>query len=456
MAVSTINRMILWFDEAFRALSVDVSMVEVEQMAMLVHHSMDAKTRAFHTTRHVFGIGEGMKPLQVLAAIFHDVVYYQLDEGFPTRLAPVLEGVTRTEDGVLILQDIAPQDQATALCADIFGFCPGQVLPLHCGMNEFLSAVAAVRLLQPHLTGAHLIAVVACIEATVPFRAIDGQGRTAAQALAQRVQARAAKYQCELFLSAREMAPFVKTVVTDAVTLANRDVAGFTEADPGRCLSNTWLLIEESNAPLAAVGVYSFQEYRGALLRMDVFLRNLDPALICQSYDGFPDADTLARMGAIASRNIAFSCDFLGAKLTSIAIVEALALSTGTDCPIAMFLGDIASAYGRPDRVEDFLPEPPSEQPTNRQLLEVLQKGRTLESVNDLTASKLTAFVYRSIGDEGTRQALQQAKRMFDGSLSPHAFLKSLNRDLVGAIIKACARIALSRSEALLSLENSL
>ncbi len=70
MAVSTINRMILWFDEAFRALSVDVSMVEVEQMAMLVHHSMDAKTRAFHTTRHVFGIGEGMKPLQVLAAIF--------------------------------------------------------------------------------------------------------------------------------------------------------------------------------------------------------------------------------------------------------------------------------------------------------------------------------------------------------------------------------------------------
>ncbi len=323
-------------------------------------------------------------------------------------------------------------------------------------MNEFLSAVAAVRLLQPHLTGAHLIAVVACIEATVPFRAIDGQGRTAAQALAQRVQARAAKYQCELFLSAREMAPFVKTVVTDAVTLANRDVAGFTEADPGRCLSNTWLLIEESNAPLAAVGVYSLQEYRGALLRMDVFLRNLDPALICQSYDGFPDADTLARMGAIASRNIAFSCDFLGAKLTSIAIVEALALSTGTDCPIAMFLGDIASAYGRPDRVEDFLPEPPSEQPTNRQLLEVLQKGRTLESVNDLTASKLTAFVYRSIGDEGTRQALQQAKRMFDGSLSPHAFLKSLNRDLVGAIIKACARIALSRSEALLSLENSL
>jgi hypothetical protein len=448
--------MILWFDEAFRSLSVKVSMVEIEQLAMLVHHSMDSKTRAFHTTRHVFAIGEGMKPLQVLAAIFHDVVYYQLDDGFPARLVSVLDGVTREENGVLILQPVHPDDRAITLCADIFGFAPGQALALHRGMNEFLSAVAAARLLQRYLTDLQLIAVVACIEATIPFRELDAHGRTAAQALAQRVQAHIKKCQHELKLSEHEGAIFVKTVVTDAVTLANRDVAGFTEADPGSCLSNTWLLIEESNAPLAAVGVYSLQEYRGALLRMDVFLRNLNPELVCQSYDGFPDAATLEKMSAVASRNIAFSSDFLGAKLTSIAVIEALALSTGTDCPIAMFLGDISSAYGRPDRVEDFLPEPLSEQPTNPQLLAVLEKGRTLESVNDLTASRLTAFVYRSIGEAGTRQALEQAKRMFDGSLTPRGFLTSLNRDMVRAILRACVKIARSRSEALTDLESSL
>ena len=264
--------MILWFDEAFHALSVSVPMVEVEQLAMLVHHSMDAKTRAFHTTRHVFGIGAGMKPLQVLAAIFHDHVYYQLDDGFPVRLAAVLDGVTRHENGLLILQPISSDDRATALCADIFGFSPGQVLPLHCGMNEFLSAVTAARLLQRHLKAPHLLAVVACIEATIPFRAPDANGQTAAQTLALRVQAHISKWQPEFGLSVSDTASFVKTVVTDAVALANRDVAGFTEADPGLCLSNTWLLIEESNAPLAAVGVYSLQEYRSALLRMDVFL----------------------------------------------------------------------------------------------------------------------------------------------------------------------------------------
>ncbi len=456
MSIATINRTILWFDEAFQALSLPVPMVEVERLAMLVHHSMDAKARVFHTTRHVFIMGNGMKPLQRLAALFHDVVYYQLDGGFPERVAHLLDGLTRTENGDLILQEIKPGDRAAALCLDIFDFHPGQVLPLYRGLNEFLSAVVAARLLQPHLPEAHLIAVVACIEATVPFRAPDALGRTAAQDLAQRIQARCTKFRSELGLAEDEIAPFVKNVVTDAVTLANRDVAGFAEADPVQCLSNTLLLIEESNAPLAAVGVYSLREYRGALQRMEGFLSGLDPAVVCQSYDGHPSADALRDMTAITRRNIEFSCHYLGAILTSISIVEALALCTGSDCPIAMFLGDISSSDGRPDRVEDFLPEPPSGQRTEPEMLKVLAEGRSLESVNDLTASPLTTFIYRWLGHEGMRQTLQRAKGMFDEDMSPHAFLKTLDRAMLHAIIGACAKIALSRREALLALENTL
>jgi hypothetical protein len=417
---------------------------------------MDSKARVFHTTRHVFSLGEGMNPLQALAALFHDVVYYQLDGGFPARLSGLLEGVTCAQDGDLILGEIDAGDWCTALCSEIFDFHPGQVLPLYRGLNEFLSSVVAVRLLQSHLTEAHLIAVVACIEATIPFRAPDARGRTAADVLAHRVLARCTKSRSALSLSEHEIAGFVKTVVTDAVTLANRDLAGFTEADPGQCLSNTLLLIEESNAPLAAVGVYSLLEYRSALLRMDGFLGQLDPMLVCQSYDGHPDDNTLLEMRAVAKRNIDFSRDYLGTILTSIAIIEALALSTGTDCPIAMFLGDISSPGGRPDRAEDYLPEPPSGPPTSEQLLKVLEKGHSLESINDLTTSPLAAFVYRFIGHEGTQQTLQQAMRMFDGNLSRHAFLKTLDRGMVHAIVGACAKIALSRSDALLALEKSL
>jgi len=54
VAIATINRVILWFNEAFQGLAVDVPMAEVERLALLVHHSLDGKTRTFHTTEHIF------------------------------------------------------------------------------------------------------------------------------------------------------------------------------------------------------------------------------------------------------------------------------------------------------------------------------------------------------------------------------------------------------------------
>lgn len=454
MAIATINRFITCFREAFEALSAPVVMADIERMAMLIHHSMNAKTRVYHTASHVFAMCEGMKPRQVLAALFHDVVYYQLDGGFPLLAAPWLEDVTSRQDGELILREIWPEDSTLALCAELFGFTPGQVLPLYGGMNEFLSAVVAARCLRRHLGMADLMAVVACIEATIPFRGIAPRGPSAAETLARRVQA-----QCQRLLpdlGARDVASHVKTVTTDAIELANRDVMGFGEANPGHFLANTWLLMEESNAPLAIAGIYSVQQYRAALMRMDAFLARLDPETVFQSYEHEPGPDQLKSLNAAAKANIDFSRAFLGAKITSIAIIEALALCTGGDAPVSLLLGDISSAQGKPDRAEDFLPAPPSAQPTSAELLKVLEKGRAVESSNDLTTSPLTAFVYRFIGNTGMHQALDQARQMFEGSLAAPAFLRTLDRDMVRAIIHACAQIAISRRDALHTLEDSL
>ncbi|MEN9377159.1 MAG: hypothetical protein RL710_2316 [Pseudomonadota bacterium] len=454
MAIATINRFISLFDQAFQALSCPISMVDAERLAIVVHHSMDSKTRAYHTASHVFDVCEGMGPLQVLAALFHDVVYVQLDGGFPLPVIDLLQDFPRNPDGSLVLREIRPDDRALSLCAAIFEFKAGQVLPLYDGMNEFLSAVVAARLLQDHLSTADLIAVVACIEATIPFRAQDAQGCSATDRLAERV-----KKQFNMLVSDADPSrtqAYVNQVISDAACLANRDVSGFAKTDPGLFLSSTWLLIDESNAPLARAGVYSMREYRIALMRMVVFLASLNPAHIFQHYNAKPSVQEVASLSATAQDNITFACDFLDAKITSMAIIEALALCTGTDCPVSMFLGDIRSNYGRPDRVEDFLPEAPSVKAVNAALLNVFEKGRTLESTNDLTASPLTAFVYRYMGHEGTAQVLCQAKLMFDGDLSPRAFLQTLDRDMVCAIIRACANIALSRKDALLALAQSL
>lgn len=456
MAIATINRLIILFDEAFRALSVPVPMPEVERLAILVQSAMSGKKRAFHTTKHVLHLSEGMKPTQVLAALFHDVVYCQLDGGLSAQAAGLLEGVTQSENGALLLREIKPGDKALALCVDMFGFSAGQILPPQRGMNEFLSAALATRVLQHHLSDGQLLAVVACIEMTIPFRAPDEDGQTAAQALAQRIQAHCGRRAAEPSFSEQQTASFVKAVVTDAVMFANRDLSGFTAANPGRCLSNTLLLVEESMSHFPALSFCSIQEYRGALMRMDTFLKNLNHAHVCQGFDAHPDTQTLQDMGAAVKRNIAFSREYLAALMTSMAIIEALALSTGTDCPIGIFLGDSAHLGGEPDQIEDLLPPAPAGQPVNADLITVFENEHILESINDLTASPLTEFVYHSLGQHGTQQALAQAQLMFDGHLTPLAFLQTLDRDMVRAVIRACAEIAVSRKATLLTLETSL
>jgi hypothetical protein len=240
------------------------------------------------------------------------------------------------------------------------------------------------------------------------------------------------------------------------VTMANQDVSSFAEPDPGTFLSTTWLLIEESNAPLAAVGIYSIQDYRGALGRMEKFLSTLNPDHIFHQYQGTPDAEKFAALRDGARKNLDFATRYLGAKIVSIAVVEALALLTGGNCPVSMFLGDIRSAYGKPDRAEDFLPAPPDTQTVDAQIVAVLTRGRTREAANDLTVSPLTAFIYRYLGEDGSRRALTAAKQMFANELTPRDFLRGLNPDMVRDMIRACARIALSRAAPLLALENAL
>jgi hypothetical protein len=453
MAIATINRFIALFDQSFGALSIAVDMAQTERLAVLVHQAMSSKTRTYHTAGHVFSLCEGMKPLQVLAALFHDVVYYQLDAGYPPGTHHLLGDVARTEHGELVLQAVAGTEPALALCAAIFHFTPGQTLPLYGGMNEFLSAALAMRLLSPYLAPAQLIAVAACIEATIAFRA-PVAGITAVQALAQRVRQQYRLHAPQSDDGALDA--LVHHTVCDAVVLANRDVGGFGKADPSAFLSTTWLLIDESNAPLSNPGVYSVQDYRSALVRMAGFLGHLDASTIFQHYSATPNADALAHLRGAAQRNIAFACDFLNAKITSIAIIEALALCTGTDGPVSMFLGDMRNEDGAPDRAQDFLPPAPTGRALNPALLAVFEKGRSVQTSNDLTVSPLTAFTYQTMGTQGTLQALAQANAMFEGALTPIAFLQTLDPAMVRAISQACARIALSRAQALQALAHSL
>ena len=454
MTIANINRFIQLLGSAFEALQAPVTNAQVEHMAVLVHSAMETPRRHYHCSDHALHMCEGMNPRQVLAATFHDIVYYQLDNGFPARVAYLLKPLVGKQGDDLVLREIAPDDQAMQLCFDIFGFQPGQVLPLFRGLNEFLSAAVATRLLQDHIGLPDLIAVQACIEATVPFRAPVPPGHDCSQELAERVRQQA---RTRLPLAdGPELDHFVTAVMVDAIAIANRDVGGFAEPSPARFVAATWLLIEESNAPLASVGVYTLQDYREALTRMQTFLEGLQAERVFQHYANQPSPEEFQRLTAAAGTNIAFAAAFLRLKIASISIIEALALATGGNGPVSMFLGDIRSSHGTPERVEDYLPAGPDSPELDAQLLLVLEKGRPEDSKNDLTISPLTAYMYRCLGDAGSARVLADARHMVAGETTPQAFLATLAPGMVASIIDACARIAVSRRERLLALKSAL
>ena len=454
MTVANINRFIQHLLAAFEGLRADVPMPEIETMAVLVHSAMESPRRRYHCSEHALYMCEGMSPRQVLAAVFHDLVYYQLDDGFPARVTHLLTPLVSKQRDDLVLLKVSDQDGAMQLCFQIFGFRAGQVLPLFRGMNEFLSAAVAVRLLEPYLALSDLIGVIACIEATIPFRIAQAAGPDCSGLLALRV-----REQASLRLGLADDAAldaYTDAVMRDAIAIANRDVGGFAEPSPAKFISATWLLIEESNAPLAAVGVYTLRDYREALTRMQDFLQGLLPERVFHHYTGFPQADEFARLTRAAASNIAFALSFLQLKITSISIIEALALETGGNCPVSMFLGDVRSSFGTPERVEDYLPRGPQAQGLDAQILLVLEKGRPADSRNDLTISPLTAYMYRCLGAAGSAEALANAQQMAIGALLPVQFLASLPQDMLGNVIDACACIALSRRSNLASLKLNL
>ena len=63
--------------------------------------------------------------------------------------------------------------------------------------------------------------------------------------------------------------------------------------------------------------------------------------------------------------------------------------------------------------------------------------------------SPLTAFLYKSLEDEGIKILASQTKKFLVGELKPQAFLSQIPKPVLSAIAQACSMMALTRSQAL-------
>jgi hypothetical protein len=452
--LSPIHQIINLLANSLAALQMPISEEETEKIGIFIFLAMENTQRKFHNSLHVLEVCQNMTPLQTLAGLFHDVVYYQIDGNFPPNSAHFFAPfIDLKADGLYIRQFENGQDTQDKTvfehCLAIFGFESGHKLEIFGGQNEFLSALLGGLLLKKYITPKIMVAFFACIEATIPFRKPNQQGQTCYDILAIRLQ-KVAK-QANFELTKNE----VDTILTQAVELANRDVANFANPDVAKFLDRTWILLPESHAQLWYAGVYSVVSYRTALSKMEGFLTVLQPNVIFDQYNHTPDDLTYTQLQEQATKNLQIACEYIGIKLLPIAIIEAAALLTGGDAPLSFFMGEVQT-HENTKRAEHFLPPITTTTDLNTEVYQLLAFGRTAPTSFDLQNSPLSAFVYQQVGATTCRNLLQIAKLFFTQQISPLEFLQQTDKQIVIPILEACAKIATTRRAKLQDLCNNL
>ncbi len=451
MKVTKIQQLVDLFNEAFANLQVSVPLRIIEDLAITIHKTMTAQARSFHTLEHVFTLTALPGPIGPLAALFHDLVYYQIDEGIPPDInAAVSPYIQENEGEITISESIDPDDRLFEMTLEVFGFAVGQELPPFAGLNEFLSALFMNVRLAGIVAEKELVKITACIQATIPFRGMDDGGKSPFDLLEERLRTLNERH--HLSMTGTE----IEEMIQGAVLFSNDDVANFSEEDPGKFLDNTWLLLPETNDALRSGEVYSIREYRQALQKMGNFLNFLNPDNIFHSYRGVPPPDQFRPMVDLARRNIHTARDYLGVKLLAMAVLEALAEMTGGDVPLSMFMGDFRREGDQVKRLENFLPAIPAPRPEDQSpLFKLLAFGRASDSLFDMKNSPTSLYLYQSLGPDEIKRLLVHADEMFGGKLAAQGFLGRIDASVVATIAEATASIVSTRRRALLQYARS-
>ncbi len=436
---SPVHEIVHAFRASLAELGSTATTVDVERWSFSIHAAMSAIGREFHNHEHVVDlIGEGGDAIEVIAALYHDAVYIQVDQGPPRSMRTELETLLAAgPDGWKVLPAAASPGPADVL--GVFGRTVGETVTPTTGLNEFASALVACSQLATAITREQRVAIAACIEQTIPFR-VDP-----ANDLARRLSRMGWEGEA------------LETMVRRAVRVGNRDVANFSDNDPARFLDNTWKLLPETNPALHAPMVYTVRDYRIALQKMESFLSWLPAERVFHSWGGEPRAEIHARRVARTTGNLELAVRYLRAKLYSISLVEAIAEETGGDVPLDYFMGGRKTSPAMTTRrVEQFLPRLPHAPDLDPPLHRLLAEGRASESSFDTGPSPLGAFLHAVVGEAEVMKGVDLAKSWWSGRVDAKTFLAAQPAGPVAAIVRAAASVMDARRDGLLALADRL
>lgn len=444
------------FDELMRAIAELNGNADPGQIAItaeLIIQTMSGPWRYFHTPEHIFEVGELGDAVEVLSALFHDLVYVQVDQGVSVNISRYIAPFVKEISGQLVILEAwqLPKDPMFEMVSQIFGFTPGQTLRPTAGQNEFLSSVIAAKCLEHALPASVIPQIAACIEATIPFRPPSETGQNVGDRLFERL------WKSNEHFGFGWTETEVQHMVKRAIRLANRDVENFAYESSAEFLDNTWNLMPETNHDLASVNSYTVSGFRISLQKMEGFMNFLKPELVFQRYLDEPSEASYQMLISRTQKNLDVARLYLGSKLLSIAVIEALSQRIGQDIPLATMMGELPGRGLAIAQLENFLPTIavpfPSQNALEQEVLELLEKGRTRSSTYDVKNSPVATYIIKSVGFQEARLLLLQAKEFFKKNLSAEEFLTLCDRTVVESIIRAVLQVFESRKTAMAGLD---
>lgn len=440
------------FDELNRAITQlggHADPAQVSTTAELIIQTMSGPWRYFHTSEHIFEVGASGDAIEVLSALFHDLVYVQVDQGVSVNISRYIAPFVKEIDGQLVVleQWQLPNDPMFELISQVFGFTAGQTLLPMAGQNEFLSAVIAAKSLEHALPPVVIAQIAACIEATIPFRPRSDVGQSPSDRLFERLS------RVNQTFNFSWAPDDIHAIVRRAVRLANRDIENFAYESSAEFLDNTWNLMPETNHDLTSANAYTVTGYRVSLQKMEGFMNFLKPELVFQCYQDEPDLQTYELLVNRTTKNLEVARLYLGTKLLSISVIEALSQRIGRDIPLATMMGELPGRGLSVAQLENFLPPlnsvVPPQDALEQEVLDLIEKGRTKSSTYDVKNSPVATYIVKSIGFTESRRLLLEAKEFFKKSLSAEEFLERFDRNVVEAVIQAVLQVFEHRQTAM-------
>jgi hypothetical protein len=434
---------ILWAVEKLKG-KVDYS--HLEAVTDLIMQTMTGPWRFFHTPEHIFEVGGDQDPIEVLSALFHDLVYVQVDTGMNINICRYIAPFVEDRGGQLWLVEQSEHNPLLELAIGIFGLEKRQPLLIMQGQNEFLSALVCLQTLKDVLSLAQLAEITACIEATIPFRGKiasgDATGYIVEQTPSDLLMIRLIAVNAQFGLGWSQ--DHMRAVVKRSVRVANRDIGNFASPSSAHFLDNTWNLLPETNHELTRINAYTVQGYRLSLQKMEGFMNFLSPELIFRQYDNEPPPATYRHLLRATDHNLQVARLYLGAKLVAIALIEALAMRLGKEVPLSTMMGELPQGQEPSLGLEQFLPPAPNYQPRSSleaEVLALLEKGRTADAGYDVRHSPVATYLVKCLGFETMGHLLTKAKQFFRQEITGEAWLAEIDQSVRSAVLHATLKL---------------